>query len=268
MFTVCARITRSLLRRTFSLFGSNFFLDPFSWTIIRCKFDGIDYVHKWRRGALVWFEPTALAIHITNEDIGLFVNHASIDIGDSILIAGAGMGSELNYFSNAVSDTGIILAIEPDRDAFRRLSKLVKLLRFQNVVALNVAVASENGEAKLLNFDNQTVTSTTVKSSMHHLTSTKVVTRTIESICRDFDIASLDYLKMNIEGAEFDALLGVGGVQVSHFCISCHDFLGEEFATRDSTIEWLIQRNFQVIEHEEEAGKPWVGSYVYGMKLA
>jgi FkbM family methyltransferase len=268
MVRFCSRISRSLLRRTFSLFGSRYFLDPFSWQIIRCKFDGVDYVHKWRYGALVWFEPTALAIHIAGEDISLFVKHANIKFGDSILIAGAGMGSELNYFSRAVSDTGIILAIEPDRDAFRRLSKLVKLLRFQNVIPLNVAVASENGEAELLNFDNQTVTSTTVKSNMRHLTSMKVITRTIDSICREFAILNLDYLKMNIEGAEFDALLGVGGIQVSHYCISCHDFLGEEFATRDSTIEWLMRKNYQVLEHEEEAGKPWVGSYVYGMKLA
>ena len=243
--------------------GDHFFLDPNSWKIIWCRFDGIDYLHSWRGGALVWWEATSQAIHVSNEDIPLFINHTQINKGDRVLIAGAGMGSELYYFSEKVGSRGVVLAIEPDKEAFRRLSKLARLLPFENVHLFNCAVGSESGTALLLSPDSSTVSNTLITSGNSSIKSETVMVETIENICKQAGIRELNYLKMNIEGSEFSALKGVGAIEVEHFCISCHDFLGAEFRTRDSVVGELSKKGYRVWKNEEVISKPWVGSYIY-----
>lgn len=260
------RYFRSVIRRLFSLSKNRLFLDPDSWRIIRCTFDGVDYIHRWSDGVLVWFEPTPHAVNITVEDLPLFLNQTLILEGDQVLIAGAGMGSELLYFSKAVGSTGKILAIEPDANAFRRLRKLVSFLPNKNVQLFNLAVGSVPGTATLYSPDSHTISNSVIASSANINDFATVEVETIDNICHSVGITHLDYLKMNIEGAEFDALLGVEEVEVSHYCISCHDFLGDDFATSEKVIGWLLSRGFKVWENEIDLDRPWVGSYVYGNK--
>jgi FkbM family methyltransferase len=257
------RLVRSIIRRFFKLSRGRFFLDPESWRIIRCRFDGLDYIHTWRGGALVWFEPTPQAVRITSEDLPLFLQHTELNLGQKVLIAGAGMGSEIWYFSEKVGRDGIVIAIEPDDDAYRRLSKLTKLLPYENVKLFKCAVAAKTGTAMLFSPDSSTVSNTIVESNNLHLKSQPVLIETIERICREVGINHLDYLKMNIEGSEFDALLGVGAIAVRHYCISCHDFLGEEFATKDDILVELLKQGYFLYENEQDESRPWVGSYVY-----
>jgi len=257
------RVVRSALRRFFEASGNKYFLDPESWKIIRCQFDGMDFIHTWKGGALVWFEPTVQAIHITSEDLPLFLKHAKLLSGDKVLIAGAGMGSEIWYFSQIVGPQGLVIAIEPDDDAFRRLSKLVELLPFENVKILKCAVTAKTGKAFLYSPDSTTVSNTIVKVIDSELQPQTIDTETIENICKTLGLCEIDYLKMNIEGAEYSALLGIGSVNVKHFCISCHDFLGENFRTKQPVLKRLLKQGYIVWENEEEPLKPWVGSYVY-----
>lgn len=260
------RCFRSAIRRLFSLSKNRLFLDPDSWRIVRCTFDGVDYIHRWSDDALVWFEPTPHAVNITIDDLPLFLDQSSITEGDQLLIAGAGMGSELWYFSKAVGSTGKILAIEPDLNAFRRLRKLATLLPTKNVELFNLAVGSVPGTANLYSPNSHTISNFVIASSAYSDEFTTVEVDTIDNICHSVGITSLDYLKMNIEGAEFDALLGVQDVEVSHYCISCHDFLGVDFATREKVVGRLLSQGYELSESEIDLDRPWVGSYVYGTK--
>ena len=263
MFT---RVLRGLIRRLFEFFGNHFFLDPNSWTVIRCRFDGEDFIHTWKNGSLVWFEPTPMAVHITQEDLELFMLNSNIEFGAIILIAGAGMGTEVRHFSSLVGHSGKVIAIEPDEVAFRRLAKLSATLPLQNLILIKAAVGSKEGLLDLFKFDTQTVTNTLMNTGMPVLSKVKVPVTTINQICNDLKIDSIDYLKMNIEGAEYDALIGASDVRVSQFCISCHDFLGPDFATYTEVTKCLLDSGYEIQKHPEEQGKPWVGSYVYARK--
>jgi FkbM family methyltransferase len=193
----------------------------------------------------------------------LFLNYSNISPGDTILIAGAGMGSEIGHFSNLVGTDGIVIAIEPDGDAFRRLSKVVSLLPVKNVNLLNCAVGKESGETLLYMPDFHTVSNTTINIGPTRMQSKKVFMQTIEMICNNLKVDQIDYLKMNIEGAEYSALMGVGKIKVNHFCISCHDFLGKQFRTREKVTSKLIREGYELFGTSEVPGKPWVGSYIY-----
>lgn len=243
-------------------------MDPFSWKIILCKFDGVDYIHRWFGGVLVWHEPTSLAIHITKEDLPLFLRGMHFADGDQILIAGAGMGSEIWKFSELVGKNGRVVAVEPDSVAFRRLSKLVQLLPYKNVIPVCSAVGRKPERLQLYKFDNQTVTNSVIRGNSNYINAEEVKVEPIESICKNLGIESLNYLKMNIEGFEYEALLGVGSIPVKQYCISCHDFLGEDFKTRLLVTSHLEELGYKITNHPAEPNKPWVGSYVYAKALS
>mgnify|MGYP006376913105 FL=1 len=56
-------------------------------------------------------------------------------------------------------------------------------------------------------------------------------------------------MKMNIEGAEYDALLGLGSAisKVTQLCVSCHDFTGDPSqATFNDVKRYLAEAGIQV----------------------
>jgi hypothetical protein len=78
-------------------------------------------------------------------------------------------------------------------------------------------------------------------------------------------ITRIDLLKMNIEGAEREAIRGVGALLANthHVCISCHDFLG--MPTKAEVRQFLTEHGFAVTARED-AREPWTRDYLYGVR--
>ena len=71
----------------------------------------------------------------------------------------------------------------------------------------------------------------------------------LDGLCEERGIREVAWVKMNIEGAERDALRGMERMapHVQHLTISCHDFLGTEWGrTKDFVVEWLESHGFTV----------------------
>ena len=65
---------------------------------------------------------------------------------------------------------------------------------------------------------------------------------TLDDLCAELRVERVDWLKMNIEGAEKDAVLGMERMapHIRHLTISCHDFLGTEWGrSKDQVVSWL-----------------------------
>jgi hypothetical protein len=79
-----------------------------------------------------------------------------------------------------------------------------------------------------------------------------VVGTTVDPPSEQLQLAPIDFLKMNIEGAERLAILGMKHAlrRVRHLCVACHDFRadrseGEHYRTRDVVIEFLKQQGYR-----------------------
>jgi hypothetical protein len=97
----------------------------------------------------------------------------------------------------------------------------------------------------------------------------EVEARRLDGILDSFSVSRVDLLKMNIEGAELDALVSLGDSinLVKNFCISCHDFLGlEETRTHESVVAFLLDQGFKVITHPKSHSQPWKSWYVYASR--
>ena len=186
--------------------------------------------------------------------------------GDTIIDVGAGTGWETLLFSRSVGVSGRVISIEAHPRTFRCLSKMCEKNRLENVTLIQAAVADQEREIQLSDSDEHEGNSIIKVDS-----GVRVAGTTLDNIFRSLGLSRVDFLKMNIEGAERLALSGM--VEVAHkaknVCISCHDFLADEggpneLRTKADVISFLKQNGFAVLLRESD-GRCTVRDYVYGL---
>jgi FkbM family methyltransferase len=186
-------------------------------------------------------------------------------LGDTILDIGAGCGTEASYFSTAVGKSGHVYAIEADPHVFRRLEKTINLIGATNMTALNLAIYSKSthvwvnmvSSAGVGNFVSSTKGSNAVKIKGY----------SFDDLIASLQLKDINFVKMNIEGAEREALIGLKDFSetVENWCISCHDFIGDDYETFEFVYKWLERNNYKV-HHFPNSSEPYKNFYLYGTK--
>jgi FkbM family methyltransferase len=185
--------------------------------------------------------------------------------GDTIVDVGAGTGWETLLFSRSVGRSGRVISIEAHPRTFRCLSRMCDLNRLENVTVIQAAIVE--GERELQFSDGEHEGNSIVGSN----SGIRVAGTTFDSIFRSLKLSRVDFLKMNIEGAERLALSGMIETlrKTKAACISCHDFLADaggdpdELRTKADVICFLKQNGFAVSLRESDA-RSNVRDFVYG----
>jgi FkbM family methyltransferase len=184
--------------------------------------------------------------------------------GDTIIDVGAGTGWETLLFSRSVGKSGRVISIEAHPKVFRCLSKMCAENRLENVTLIQAAAADQEGEVQISDSHEHEA-----NSIIGVVSGVRVACTTLDYIFRSLKLSSVDFLKMNIEGAERLALSGMGEMvrKTKNVCIACHDSLANEggpneLRTKAGVIAFLKQNGFVVSLRED--GGCTVGDYVYG----
>lgn len=187
--------------------------------------------------------------------------------GDIVFDIGAGVGAETLLFSRLAGASGRVVAFEAHPGTFERLTLLCRLNRLANVTPLQLAVAAADGQLSISDADEH-VANTILDVGGAGIA---VPARRLDGVATELGITRIDLLKMNIEGAERDALLGMGELidATRHVCISCHDFLAERggaerLRTKAFVRAFLLERGFSLTSRDG-ADDPWTRDYVYGV---
>jgi FkbM family methyltransferase len=233
--------------------------------VIHIYYDGEDWIHKWHNHALVLSKPVYSAPKHVYESIPLFTCNYTPKIGDTVFDIGAGNGAEIQVFSKLVGSQGKVYAIEADPSAFRRMDKLIDLLQIKNVQTLNFAISDKDGYLYLTQDGLEGVSNRVVQEKIKNEIRVKSIT--LDELVKNYSVDKIDFLKMNIEGAEKSALRGfkVMFKVVRNWCISCHDFL--EFGnikTYDFVNSWMRERNIERLGSFKSDKKSFGDYYVYG----
>jgi FkbM family methyltransferase len=232
--------------------------------LTRVRWDGEDWEFKWSGGCLYWDAPLVRPKTVTEQNMGLFLTAYQPQSGDTVLDVGAGAGTEVGQFSRMVGSSGRVIAVEADPSAARRLRKQVSRLEYPNVNVLEVAVGDSEGTVHLHIAEEGGVENSTI--AVVGGSSMAVPCHRLDDLLGKLGVERVSYMKMNIEGAEYEALIGLGSTisAVSEFCISCHDFTGDPSqATFDKVKDYLESAGLAVTTLPANPNADWERYYIF-----
>lgn len=227
-------------------------------------FDGEDWAYRWLGGSLFLDSPKACPRTRLEQDLPIFGWHHPPQEGNVAVDIGAGVGTEIPWLSKSVGPSGVVVAIEADPIATRRLKKLVQANALRNVITVQTAVWSHS---TILNWDHAPNEGLRSKASRDFSDGQKVTATELSSILMELKINHVDYVKMNIEGAEREALQGMNlnRVHVDFWCISCHDFMGSKTQTVKFVENWLDENGYELLKNPFEDPNSCEGHYRYAI---
>lgn len=234
----------------------------------RLRWDGEDWVYSWRTGGAVHAHPYWRP-GIINELLHIFLFNYKLSNGDTIVDVGVENGDEIPSLCQMVGPSGRVIAIEADPACCRRLRKLKHILNLNNLMIIHAAVGRADGFAEFSQ-DLDSLANRVVRGQPETRQTTRVPMRTLSSILSEEGLKAVQFLKVNIEGAEVELLQGMPvGVRIEHVCISCHDFIAPSLQTFETVHAWLVGNDYQVTRMSpEDHRRPWQNYYLYGQLRA
>jgi FkbM family methyltransferase len=154
--------------------------------------------------------------YTTREDE--IVEHFRPKEGDIVVDVGAHIGRYTIIASKRVGESGKVIAIEAHPGNFEMLNRNVKLNKLTNVTALNYAVYSKESKLKLYVPGEEsgftvynTITTNRAKTDEKFI---EVNANTLDYILQQNGIshADINWIKIDVEGAEFEVLKGATNV--------------------------------------------------------
>lgn len=192
--------------------------------------------------------------------------------GDTVIDVGAGVGEEAIVFSHLVGPTGRVIAIEAHPGTYRCLEETIRRSGLTNVTALQVAVGAGEGSVQMSASDNYLTNSIIADAGRSDTVDVRLTT--LDLVAEQHSIGPVKLVKMNIEGAETDAIRGMGRLaqRTENAIISCHDFLAdrgddESLRTREDC-RVLLERQGFVVSQRLGHAEDWVRDNLYGLRTS
>jgi FkbM family methyltransferase len=128
--------------------------------------------------------------------------------GDIVVDIGAAFGIYTIIASKRIGANGKVIAIEAHPDSFDMLNRNVKLNKLTNVTCLNYAVYSRKMKVKI--YSNYTIMSERVRGEKMKDKFVEVNADTLDNLLQQGGIshAEVNWIKIDVEGAELDVLKG------------------------------------------------------------
>lgn len=147
--------------------------------------ESFDIVKDFERFMLIWLKPKK---------------------GEVVIDIGAHIGKYTLSAARSIGEKGKVLAVEPNPLNYEALTKNIRLNNLRNAVALKIAAWDRECTLKLF----------TGHMGGHHsakidwkLGANTVEAKPIDTVVREKGIKKVDWIKVDVEGAEWEALCGL-----------------------------------------------------------
>jgi FkbM family methyltransferase len=169
------------------------------------------------------------------------VEQFSPNIGDIVIDVGAAFGFYTILASKRVGQQGKVVAIEAQPEIFKLLNRNIKLNKLTNIISLNYAVYSKNTTLRLYN----TYSVMQERAGQNLQSYTEVSANTLDNLLWQAGIKQVNWIKIDVEGAEYEVLRGAKEILSTNRRISILvEVHGKD--TYGPTIELLRSNNFNI----------------------
>lgn len=203
-----------------------------NWLRVTLKTDG----HRLKVRAFSYADLLTASDEYEQEVAGLLPEPGQIAVD-----AGAYIGRHTLALARAVGPAGRVLALEPLTSNFRLLKRNVRLNQYPQVTCV-LAAAGDANQSSWIYYDWETSTASLVKSRSRRQL---VRQRTLDSLCREYGLPRIDFLKIDTEGNELEVLQGAAQIleksPAPRLVIELHD---GTLATGVKIRQWLTLRGF------------------------
>jgi FkbM family methyltransferase len=156
-------------------------------------------------------------------EINGYEGHYRIKEGDVVIDAGAYLGDFTVYAAKRVGPAGKVVAFEADPYVYHLLLRNIKLNNLTNVIAINKGVWSHDTD---LAFDSRGISSQIVTDTKNAGSLIKRIPVVgLDNEMQRIGLPKVDLIKMDIEGAELQAVQGAGKLMEypnCHFAIASY----------------------------------------------
>jgi FkbM family methyltransferase len=183
------------------------------------------------------------------------IEHFCPKKNDTILDVGAHLGRYTIISSKQVGDKGKVVALEASPLVFEKLKRNIRINNLSNTTSMNYAVFSKTTKIKLF-FPNEGFKNTVYNSVMSNRSQDSgkfviVEANTLDNIVTSIGIGleQVNWIKIDVEGAELEVLKGATGILSKSTDISLlievHN-LAEEKTLYREIIALLTKYNFKI----------------------
>ena len=166
--------------------------------------------------------------------------------GDVVLEAGANSGTETVLISRLVGGHGGVIAFEPVDHVLEKLKNNLRLNSISNVEVLPIALGAREQDIDFfvhpIDHPNQGMGSKSMNASLKKIVVTQ---KTIDSLIESKGIRKFDFLKMDVQGAEFDILMG-SQISIKRFTPKIFLEASEGWSNIKEIYDYLAGMNYKV----------------------
>jgi len=119
---------------------------------------------------------------------------------DIVFDVGAYYGDTAFWALSLLNDKGKVYSFEPFKENFEKLKENIEINSINNIIPINLAMDKQKGV--------QFMDGSDIMATVSNKGKTKIFTDTIDNIVQEHEIKKLDFIKMDIEGSELNALKG------------------------------------------------------------
>jgi FkbM family methyltransferase len=158
--------------------------------------------------------PPAVPYEVEKAEWAFYI--ASLRPGMTVFDVGANRGLLTVLFSHFVEDRGAVHSFEPNPPTFERLSAAVAAQGCANVTLNHAALSDREGVVRLNVYDEVHDGWVSMADrpgvAVSPVSALDVPSLTVDAYCAQHTIQTIDLLKIDVEGAEYQVLLGAQGM--------------------------------------------------------
>lgn len=160
-----------------------------------------------------------LTNHVGEEPTVQLALNDLVKPGDFVLDVGAHLGRITESLSQLVGPEGLVLAFEASSQIMTKLRQKISSRQLHNVYPYHVAVSDREGLCRLFVHNSHDGSSTIKGLAQEHIKNCEIVhSISLDGFLKKLNLSRLPSLvKVDIEGAECEALMGMQNLIDSHF---------------------------------------------------